>query len=79
MTPPNIYTHGYLYGDLTMASFTWEEIEQLSVLLEAEALGVAVDADEACRVAARLSQIYPEIAGTMGRIIDRFAPLKAAA
>lgn len=62
-----------------MSSYTWEEIDQLSALLEAESQGNPVDADEACRVAAKLSQIYPEIAGTMNRIIGRFAPQQAAA
>lgn len=51
--------------------YRWEEIELLIDLLEAEVQGRPIDRAEASRLAAKLAQLCPEIAGTMGRVNSR--------
>ncbi|HIJ37901.1 MAG TPA: hypothetical protein HPP80_03300 [Rhodospirillaceae bacterium] len=46
-------------------------LEQMIALLEAEAAGQPYDAEQICRLAFVLFQRYPEMGGTLQRIIAR--------
>ncbi len=54
--------------------YRWEEIDLLTELLEAEAAGESFDQGLARDLAERLTQLCPDIARTMGRVVDRFGP-----
>jgi len=49
----------------------WEEIEQFTRILEAEAAGHPVDADHAASLARTLAHHYPAIARSMHLAIER--------
>jgi hypothetical protein len=53
--------------------YTWEEIDQLAELLEAEATGSIPDPGTTRRLALRLAGLCPEISATMGRVAQRMA------
>jgi hypothetical protein len=53
--------------------YRWEEIDQLAEILEAEAAGHPVDLDRARDLAEKLTQLCPDIAGTMSRAMERFS------
>lgn len=57
--------------------YRWEEIDQLAEILEAEAAGHPVDVNRARELAERLIRLCPDIARTMNRVVDRFAPQAA--
>lgn len=59
--------------------YTWDEIDQLAAILEAELAGKPVDRQEADRLAARLGEICPSIAKTMDMIRARHQDLAKAA
>lgn len=60
--------------------YRWEEIDQLAEILEAEAAGRSIDQSLARELAERLTELCPDIARTMRRIIDRVSqPATAAA
>lgn len=59
--------------------YRWEEIDQLADLLEAEAAGQPVDSEQARVLAERLISLCPDIAKTMSRVVERFAPGAASA
>ncbi|MBI3445586.1 MAG: hypothetical protein HY055_09555 [Magnetospirillum sp.] len=58
--------------------YRWEEIDQLADILEAEAAGHKVDEAKARDLAERLIGLCPDIARTMSRVVERFAPAAAA-
>ncbi|KIL96994.1 hypothetical protein CCC_01787 [Paramagnetospirillum magnetotacticum MS-1] len=58
--------------------YRWEEIDQLAEILEAEVAGHPVDTDRARELAERLVRLCPDIAKTMSRVIERFAPEASA-
>ncbi len=58
--------------------YRWDEIDQLATILEAEASGCAVDTARARDLAHRLMEVCPDIAGTMRRVIERYAQQTAA-
>ncbi len=51
--------------------YSWEELEQLTFLLHAEAEGRTVDRDHARRLAERLAELCPGMRLSMHRIRDR--------
>lgn len=59
--------------------YRWEEIDQLTEILEAEAAGHPVDEAKARDLAERLTRLCPEIARTMKLVIERFAPAVSSA
>lgn len=59
--------------------YRWEEIDQLAEILEAEAAGHPVDSNRALELAERLVALCPDIARTMKRVVERFAPQAAEA
>ena len=59
--------------------YRWEEIDQLAAILEAEVAGHPVDVDRARELAERLVRLCPDIALTMSRVVERFAPEAATA
>jgi hypothetical protein len=62
-----------------MMKYRWEEIDRLAELLEAEAAGESFDQDLARDLAERLTELCPDIALTMSRVVDRFSPPPNAA
>jgi len=54
--------------------FTFEEIDQLAALLEAEADGRAFDLHEAGLLALRLAELCPEIGASMRLVAQRMIP-----
>lgn len=59
--------------------YRWEEIDQLAEILEAEAAGHPIDVEHARSLAAQLSELCPDIALTMRRVVERFSLQSAAA
>jgi hypothetical protein len=53
--------------------YSWEEIDQLATILEAEAAGRDVDVERARQLAGQLARTCPDIAATMTRIINRMS------
>jgi len=51
--------------------YSYPEIDQLTTLLEAEMKGSSVDPAECRRLASRVAELYPEIAGSMRQILVR--------
>ncbi|EME70964.1 hypothetical protein H261_05234 [Paramagnetospirillum caucaseum] len=51
---------------------SWDEIDQLTEILEAEAAGDSVNTGKACELAGRLMESCPEIACSLGLILSRF-------
>ena len=51
--------------------YRWEEIDLLAELLEAEAAGQPIDHGQARDLAERLTELCPDIARTMRRVVDR--------
>jgi len=51
--------------------YRWEEIDQLAEILEAEAAGQSFDQNLARQLAERLTELCPDIALTMRRVMDR--------
>ncbi|WP_239988777.1 hypothetical protein [Paramagnetospirillum kuznetsovii] len=52
--------------------YRYEEIDQLAKILEAEAAGHRIEVDRALSLAARLSQLCPDISRSMSLVIERF-------
>ncbi len=59
--------------------YRWEEIDQLTEILEAEVAGHPVDTDRARELAERLTRLCPDIAKTMSRVVERFGSEAATA
>ncbi|WP_096701509.1 hypothetical protein [Magnetospirillum sp. 15-1] len=59
--------------------YTWEEIELLAKILEAELAGNPVNWRAGHELALRLAHLYPEIGRSMGRIAQRMEEREAAA
>ena len=58
--------------------YRWEEIDQLAEILEAEAAGHSFDTQMARQLAERLTELCPNIALTMRRVIDRVTGVETA-
>ena len=53
--------------------YSWEEIDRLAVVLEAELAGQRIDPGAARDLALRLAELCPEIQATMERVAKRMA------
>ena len=58
--------------------YRWEEIDQLAEILEAEVVGLPINADLARDLAERLTHLCPDIALTMNRVMERFSGRQSA-
>lgn len=59
-------------------NYSWDEIEHLTEILEAEVEGRPVDRDKARRLAERLSEIFPVIRNSMAQVVTRMGATKTA-
>lgn len=59
--------------------YRWEEIDQLTEILEAEAAGQPFDLDLARTLAERLTELCPDIARTMRLVMERVSRSAAVA
>lgn len=55
----------------TPVRYSWDEIDQLAELLEAEVNGLPINADEIYRLAASVAMDCPEIVASMHRVMHR--------
>ncbi len=58
-------------------NYSWDEIEHLTEILEAEVEGRPVDLERAHALAERLSEIFPVIRNSMAQVVARMRAAKA--